>query len=155
MRHVFDFLNQVGFMNPVGGFVAGGAHARWSSIHLKENDLKKGAVPKLVSVRVSLDRMQDDGSAYYAITVVFENGVFCNVPIHEGPSEIAWPEWREYVQTTGIDVGGNLRLANGRMLNRESLYHDCVEGFLNPGPAPDGMQGYGPWYKFRRGRTET
>ena len=122
---------------------------------MKESDLKKGGIPKLVSVRASLDRMLEDGSVYYAITVVFENGVFCNVPFRDGPSERTWPEWIEFVQKTGIDVEGNLRLANGRILNRESLYDDCVEGFLNPGPTPDGMQVYGPWYKFRRERTET
>ncbi len=154
MRHVLDFLNQVGFLNTAGGFVSGGAHATWSGIHLKENDLKKGTIPKLISVKASLDRIFDDGSVYYAITVVFQNGVFCNVPIHDGSSERTWPEWMEFVHKTDIDAEGNLRLANGRILDCEGLYHACVQGFLNPGPAPDGMQIYGPWYRFRQGRSE-
>ena len=98
--------------------------------------------------------MPDDGSVYYVITVVFENGVFCNVPIHDGSSERTCSEWMEFVQRTDIDAEGNLRLANGRILPRERLYHDCVKGFLNPGPAPYGMQVGGPWYKFRRDRSD-
>ncbi|MDE2841782.1 MAG: hypothetical protein OXN21_00215 [Chloroflexota bacterium] len=151
MRHVLDFLNQAGFMHQIGGFIPSGAHAAWSSIHLKESDLKKGTIPKLISVGASFDRMLEDGSVYYAIAVVFENGVFCNIAIHDGPSEKTGPEWIEFVNKTDIDAKGNLRLANGQILHRESLYHDCVDGFLNPGPAPYGMQVGGPWYKFRRG----
>ena len=154
MGHVLDFLNQAGLMDQIGGFVSSGDHAHWSSIFLKESDLRKGTIPKLVSVRAFLDRMMDDGSVYYAFTVVFENGVFCNIPFRHGPSERTWSEWKEFVDRADIDVEGNLRLPNGRIPDRESLYEDCVQGFLNPGPAPDGMQVYGPWYRFRRDRRE-
>ena len=150
MHHVFDFLNQMAFMNLVGGFVSGGPYATWSTIEVSENVLRERAVPRLVSSRVALDRRLDDGSVYYVVTVVFENGVFSRVPVREEPSERTWPEWIEFVNKTRIDEEGNLRLAGGRVLHRQALYHESVEALLNPGPNPDGIQDYGPWFQFRK-----
>ena len=150
MHHVFDFLNQMAFMNLVGGFVAGGPYATWSIIEVSENVLRERAVPRLVSSRVALDRRLDDGSVYYVVTVVFENGVFAHWPFHEGPSERTWPEWIEFVNETRIDEEGNLRLAGGRVFHWQTLYHGSVEALLNPGPSPEGIQDSGPWFQFRK-----
>ncbi len=150
MHHVFDFLNQIGFLNAVGGFVSSGAHASWSSIHLKESDLNREMIPKLVSCRGSLHRELDDGTADYVMALVFENGVYFSLPISVESSRRSSFECFDFVSKFRIDDEGNLLLPNGETRDRETLYSQGVDALLNPKPIQERAPEYGPWYQFRK-----
>ena len=150
MHHVFDFLNQAGFMVPVGGFVPGGGHAAWTSLHLQESDFKRGTTPTLVSCRGSLGEMDEDGTAYYVISLVFENGVYFCLAIHDVTTSKSSSEWYTFVSKIRIDEDGRLRFPDGEVRDCESLYAQGVDDFLNHGIRPGGAPQYGPWFRFRK-----
>ena len=81
MRHVLDFLNQMGFMTTLPGFLSHGPAASWTLFPGMEEALRSTPAPDLVSLRVSFDRELQGGSTRHIASVVFENGVFTNVPI--------------------------------------------------------------------------
>ena len=82
MRHVFDLLNQMAFMTTMPGFLAHGPAAAWTVFPGMENSLENRPVPRIVSLRTSMDKELEDGSSWHVVSVVFENGVFVNIPVH-------------------------------------------------------------------------
>ena len=150
MRHVFDFLNQMGFMTKMPGFLSHGPNAAWTVFPGMEDDLKKGATPKLVSIRTSADKTQDDGSSWHIVSVVFENGVFTNIPV-EYPNDGSSPADRiEFFNKTRVDKEGNLCFANGLVRDRGSLYAEAVDTLFGKSRKIEGLGVPGPSFRIRR-----
>ena len=150
MRHVFDFLNQLGFMTRSPGFLDDGAAAAWVVFPGMEEDLVSGPTPGIVSLRTSMDKVLDNGSSWHVVSVVFENGVFVTVPVlyyDDGST----PEHRiDLFKTTCIDSDGDLRLPKGHIKTRKSLYKEAVDALFGKGPKIDGLGVPGPPFRFRK-----
>ena len=150
MRHVFDFLNQMGMMSSFPVARADGSVAGWTvSPHL-EDKLRNRPTPAIVSLRAWMDKMLEDGSTYHVIGVVFENGVFVNIPIHHPPQSRAVRERIKFFKQTRVDKNGDVRFADGSIKSRGPLYQEAVDALLGKGPKIEGVGLAGPWLKFRK-----
>ena len=150
MRHVFDFLNQMGFMTKMPGFLDNGPAAAWTLYPGMEKDLAGRPVPRLVSLRTSMDKELDDGSSWHVVSVVFENGVFVNIPVQYDDDGSSPRQRIEFFNKTFIDWDGNLRFANGRVKDRKSLYREAVVALLGKGPKIEGLGVPGPAFRFKK-----
>lgn len=152
MRHVLDFLNQMGLMTKAPGFLADGSHAAWTFFPGIEKDLANKPVPRLVSLRTSMDKELDDGSSWHVVSVVFENGVFADIPVHYDDTRSSLKQRIEFLNKTIIDRDGNLRFANGRVKDRNSLYWEAMQALLGKGPKMEGLGVPGPAFRFSKPR---
>ena len=150
MRHVLDFLNQIGFMTTMPGFRDDGSNAAWTVFPGMENELINRVIPEIVSIRTALVRELDDGSTWHALCVVFENGVFANFPVSYPSDGTSIMERNEFFSRTSVDDGGNLRFANGTVSHRQTLYREAVSVLFNGGQQIEGMSVPGPWFRIRR-----
>ncbi len=150
MHHALDFLNQMGFMTKSPGFLSHGPNAGWTVFPNDEAVLRNRDVPQLVSLRTSMGEEREDGSSWHALHVVFENGVFTNIPLDYQNDGSSIAERIEFVAKTRIDSDGNLRFANGLIKDRVSIYREAVYTLLGKGPKID-LSVWGPWFRFRRG----
>ena len=150
MHHVFDFLNQMAFMSRDAGFHDDGANASWSVFPGMEETLTNRPTPKLVSLRTTFDKELEDGSTWHVVSVVFENGVFVNIPVDCPPDDRPLRTRIESINKTRIDKDGNVRFPNGIVKDRVSLYREAVDALLNRGPKLEGRGVPGPAFRFRR-----
>ena len=152
MRHVFDFLNQMGLMSTVpASFQDRAAHVNWMPIFDEEDALRNiKPTPKLVSLRTSMDQVLEDGSSLYVISVVFENGVFTNIPVEYAANGRSQQERNEFISRVRIDEDGNVRFPNGNVKDRETLYGEAVDGLFHKGPQVSGRGIPGPTFRFRK-----
>ena len=154
IRHVLDFLNQLGVLGKLAGHLPNGPHAGWTLYPEMEHPLRSMPAPALVSLRMSFGGEREDGSSWHVASVVFENGVFVNVPIDHASNGRPLRERIDWVNTTRIDAAGNLRLPNGAVKDRHALYHEALDALLDRGQeiegvdVPEGVPG--PWFRIRR-----
>ena len=147
IRHVLDFLNQIGALigkfqyNNFGGFHTLSIH------HTKETLLAWNPEPKPISVRTA------DGPVepHLGLHIVFDNGLFCNVPIRLEPLEGNLRHRRDSLKEARIDANGNFVFADGSVLGYRQIYIDAVNTWCDPslenqnrGPV------HGPWIKIRK-----
>ena len=151
MHHVLDFLNQIGFMTKAAGFLSDGPNAGWTIFPGMDEDLANRPVPRLVSLRASMDQVLDDGSSWHVVSVVFENGVFVDLPVCYGNDGSTVQHRIDFFNKTSIDDDGNLRFANGLVEDRERLYKGAVNALSGKGPKLEGLGVPGPAFRFRRG----
>ena len=149
MRHVFDFLNQMAFMTTTPGFLDDGSFAAWTVFPGMESTLRNRPTPRLVSLRTAMDKELEDGTTWYVVSVVFENGVFVNIPVHYAPDGRPLRERNAFFSQTRIDQDGNVRFPNGDVKDRESLYHGAVDALFRKGPKIEGIGIPGPPFRFR------
>ena len=154
MRHVLDFLNQMGFMTTLPGFLSHGPAASWTLFPGMEEALRSAPAPNLVSLRMSLDRELQDGSTWRIASVVFENGVFTNVPINYAADHRSLTERIDWINESRIDQDGNLRLSSGAVKDRQVLYGEAIDSLLHKGPKLEGVGVPGPAYRFRKDKQE-
>ena len=147
---MFDFLNQMGLMSEMPGFLADGAFAAWTVFPGMEDTIRNRPVPGLVSIRTSMDNQLENGSTYHVVSVVFENGVFVNIPVAYPPDGSSVQERMRFFDKTLIDEDGNLRFANGSVKDRESLYSEAVDALFKKGPRIEGIGIPGPWFQFSK-----
>ena len=150
MRHVFDFLNHMGFMTQMAGFTQDGISCGWMVFPEMEQSLNNRPVPNLASVRTALVRQLDDGTIHYAVSVVFENGVFVNKPVNYPPDGKSNRQRTKFFERTNIDQDGNLRFPNGDVITRENLYKEAVDVMVHGGQQIEGMSVPGPWFQVRK-----
>ena len=152
MRHIFDFLNQMGMMSSSPAYPPdGGAHVSWRAFVTDEDTLRNvRPIPKLVSLRTSMVKQLEDGSTRHSVSVVFENGVFVNIPVDYAPDGRSPQERNRLISKTHIDENGNVRFLDGNIKDRESLYREAIDAQLDKGPKTDGGGVRGPWFKFRK-----
>ena len=150
MRHVLDFLNQMGFLTTMPGFLSHGPAAKWTVFPDMEDALRKGPLPQLVSIRISMDKVQDDGSSWHIVSVAFENGVFTNIPVEYPNDGSSSAERIEFFNNTSVDKNGDLRFANGLAKDRGSLYMEAVATLVGKGHKIEGLGVPGPSFRIRR-----
>ena len=150
MRHVFDFLNQLGFMTKRPGFRDDGPTAAWALFPGMEEGLTNRPIPRLVSLRTSMDKELPDGSSWHVVSVVFENEVFANVLVPYDDDGSSSGERIEFFNKTVIDEDGNLRFANGHAKDRKDLYQEAIAALLGKGPKIEGAGVPGPAFQFKR-----
>ena len=75
LRHVLDFLNQMGWLTEVPVVVSDAPRVEAVGWHLDRENWD-GAVPSLVSVRPMLDADADNPAHRYGASIVFEDGIF-------------------------------------------------------------------------------
>ena len=146
----------VRFSEPYGFHDAnGGIHTGWHLLRLdgisgNEQSLNNRPVPNLASVRTALVRQLDDGTIHYAVSVVFENGVFLNKPVNYPPDGKSNRQRTKFFERTNIDQDGNLRFPNGDVITRENLYKEAVDVMVHGGPQIEAMSVPGPWFQIRK-----
>ena len=152
MRHVFDFLNQMGFMTLMPGVLPGGISVVWSFVGVSETDLSRRPAPDLVSLRTEFLGEADDGSARFVTSAVFENGIFVCIPLLRRPR--AADKLRlieEFPTGTRIDERGDIAFPDGHTILHEPLYRNAYQALLAGGtPAPEGFAIPGPWFRIRK-----
>ena len=147
---MFDFLNQMGFMTTMPGFLSDGPVAKWTVFPDMEDNLANRPAPNLVSLRTSIVKELEDGSSWHVVSVVFENGVFADIPVHYAHDGSSPRQRIEFLNKTFIDEDGNLRFANGLVKDRESLYREAVDALSGRGPKIEGLRVPGPAFRIRR-----
>ena len=150
--HVYDFLNQMGMLSsfPVSADDKN-CCIMWKPHGDREEALRTIApTPDLVSLRTSFVKKMENGSDFYAVIVVFENGVFMSKPIELPPDGRSNPERYEFMLKTHVDEHGNVRFANGTIMKRDTLYAEAVDVQFGKGPKHNLGGVPGPWYQFKK-----
>ena len=149
-RHVFDFLNQTGVLS------LGHAHDDASrscsfEAYIFDSDgrnrlLQWRPKPKLISVRTQQEGKEAD-PPYKALTVVFDNGLFANVPC-QVPDQRRW----EALGDASVHSDSNLVFADGTVINSDQLYRSAVHEHepRKPGDERPRLPVSGPPIRFRR-----
>ena len=151
MRHVFDFLNQMGFMHRGSGYVPPGMSVGWSFVGVSAAELRRRPTPNLVSLRTEFLGETEDGELRIVTCAVFENGMFVHVPVLRRPADEKKRRLIDaFVETTRIDERGDIAFPDGQTLARDHLYRSACEALLGEGrAAPEGFAVPGPWFKIR------
>lgn len=145
MRHVFDFLNQMGWLHeaPAGNLEGGGKVSFWHT--LREGAIES-PVPALISVRPLLYPEQEHPSDRFGASVAFENGVFGLIPMGPVMEETvarAKERTRKWQEMT-INDKGDLSVPGLGTAPAADIYRNCLKGEKRPGPGI-----WKPWVQFR------
>ena len=147
VRHALDFLNQTGVLS-LGGFAYDeeSCSCLFSTHHDPDTLWNWTPAPKLVSVRTHYDGKDEDPPCK-AVTVVFDNGLFSNVPFLLA-DECHWVSCGD----AGIDSDGNLVFASGDRVGSTELYRRVVIGLKSGDEGRDQPRRpvAGPAIRFRR-----
>lgn len=146
VRHALDFLNQTGVLSLRGFAYDEESSCQFSTYHDPDTLLNWRPAPKLVSVR-TLDDGRDEDSPWKGVTVVFDNGLFGNVPFLFS-DERHWASCGD----AGIDCDGNLVFASGDRVGSTELYRNVVMGLQSSGDGSEQPRRpvAGPAIRFRR-----
>lgn len=146
IRHVLDFLNQIGALLDGGHTGTGQAHSL-RIFHDERTLLAWNPKPKPISVRTG------DGPVhpYLGLHIVFDNGLFGNVPYRFSPLNGSLESRREALKEARIEADGNLMFADGTVLDYRQLYESIVSRVCNPSEG-SGVRGpvHGPWIRMGR-----
>ena len=145
-RHVLDFLNQTGVLSLR---LTHDGHSRSCifDVHLDRDRLLRWTPqPKLVSVRTH-DDGRDADPPYKGVTVVFDNGLFANVPF-QLDARHSWAA----LGKAGIHSDGHLTFDDGTVIACGEIYTSVVVGRDQPKPGNDDPRRpiTGPSIRFRR-----
>ena len=121
LRHVLDFLNQLGVLS-LGGRAhhdeSGSCLLQWYQD--ADTLVNWTPEPRLISVRTH-DDGRDETPPIKGVTVVFDNGVFANVPF----AVASEGEWLSLGRAR-IDSDGRLMFANGIVVGASEIYRSVV-----------------------------
>lgn len=128
LRHVFDFLNQMGLMGKAM-FIAQSAgrlaSASWT-ISGSEQTLRSRPTPDVISIRPIGCESNDPDDLWPGLSLVFENGIHSVVrPQREGALPLE--ETKDIIRRSEIDEQGGLRLGNGSVLSSAYLYRASLD----------------------------
>ena len=149
MGHVFDFLNHMGMMTTYPGIAEDGSAAGWMPFPEMEDQFNFSPAPRIVSLRTFYAGELENGSSLYGIGIVFDNGVFANIPLEHPRDDCTFQERGHYIETAQIDTAGNLCLPNGTVIDRTELYQQSVAALCGGGQQIEGIGVPGPWYRIR------
>ena len=135
LRHVFDFLNQMGWLDegPTVILEKQGKTSVWHTDRGRELD---EPAPALVSVRPLVNPEQQDPRYRYEASVVFENGVFGRVPMGPEKEETeaqAEERTRKWMKMT-VNEKGDLHVPDLGTVAATKLYSGCLKGEKRPAP---------------------
>ena len=144
-RHVLDFLNQTGVLSLHAAHTMVGPSCVLSVLPDRDALLQWRPEPRLVSVRTHGANTQTD--RHKAVTVVFDNGLFANVPfLLDGTHR------RTVLGDASIRRDGSaLVFADGTTVAARQIYETAVAGHCDlPGDGRPRLPVTGPWIRFRR-----
>lgn len=135
MRHVFDFLNQMGWLgeDSLNLFAERGTASSWQ---IDRTAKVEDPPPALISARPVINPEQPDPVHRYEASIVFENGLFGRTPM--GPD-------REETQTQAsersckwmkmtVNDDGNLHVPGLGTVSAADLYRLHLKGEKHPAP---------------------
>lgn len=134
IRHVLDFLNQMGWITERPIHVHDDRVLMW--LPFRDQWTPSQPVPRLASVRPIID---DELPYRYGMSIVFEDGIFARVQVQPADS-LNDEQW----MGTAIDENGDIRVPNGALLSATELYAQCF------GPTTEGPGTYSPPFRFTR-----
>ena len=145
LRHVFDFLNQMGWLHeaPTFNLDESGKSSTWNIDRDREVE---DSTPALVSVRPIVHPEQSDPRYRYEASIVFENGVFGRTPMgpeNEETEAQAKERTRRWMEMT-VNGAGELSVPGLGTVSAATLYRNTLKGERRPAPAMPG-----PWIQFR------
>ena len=149
LRHVFDFLNQMGWMSE-GSIVILEGQERGSGWDINRDGELEEPTPALISVRPVVNPEQRDPRYRYEASVVFENGVFGRVPMGpereetEAQARERTHKWMKMM----INEQGDLSVPDLGTVPAIKLYLDYLKGKKYPAPGI-----WQPWVQFRDDST--
>ena len=144
-RHVLDFLNQTGVLSLHSAHNAASHSCVLSVLPDRDALLLWKPEPKLVSVRTHGADKQTD--LYKAVTVVFDNGLFANVPFM-----VRDARQREVLGDASIRPDGSaLVFADGTTVPSRGIYEGAVAAHCDRrGDRKPRLPVTGPSIRFRR-----
>ncbi|MYD72361.1 MAG: hypothetical protein F4W89_16700 [Acidobacteria bacterium] len=145
LRHVLDFLNQMGWLTEGPILVSGPPDVQAIGWHVNRDDWD-GRIPTLVSARPMLDTNAENPIYRYGASIVFEDGVHGCVPFvppSETPEETErmsrlWPAM------TVTDDGDLVVPGLGVEISAARLYRSLMKGERQAGPM------WGPAMRFSK-----
>ena len=146
LRHVFDFLNQMGWLTEGPTFLPDrpGTSSAWTID--TTGDPEKPA-PALISARPFVNPQGPDPRQHYGAGVAFENGVFGNTPMgpvrEETPAQ-AKERTRKWMKMY-VNKAGDLEVPGLGTVSAADLYQGTLKGERHTGPGIPG-----PWIQFRK-----
>ena len=135
LRHVFDFLNQMGWLYE-GSFIFLEHKGKTSSWHIYRDGKTEEPPPPLISVRPVVNPEQQDPRFRYEASVVFENGVFGRTPMGpevEETEDQARERTRKWMTMT-INEKGDLFVPDLGTVSGAQLYRTQLKGEKTPAP---------------------
>ncbi len=127
--HVFDFLNQMGFMVSTTARDRGGSQAKLVALQTLDDTFLDGHEKQIVSIRPYAKR-NEDGTVQYLVSVVFENGVYLSKDISAMLGPTSPPDAEGFCNTTHIGTGGNVNLPDENFISRDALYQEGIDVLL-------------------------
>ena len=152
LRHVLDFLNQMGWMDGSPAFTVGssqpiGRSSSWrieSDYNVQREKIPiPGPTPPLVSVRPIIEKAPSSTAFLYGASVVFEDAVFGQIMVGK-PEELVDGKVQQWKKMR-VDEEGNLNVPGICSVLGKDLYIHCMRG-----RKVQGTQVSGPWLQFRR-----
>ena len=151
IHHVFDFLNQMGLMRSTPKVFQDGQDFKghyWSLRTDRHEIVEQEAVPKLISLRTSIDNDSEDGSPRYMVSVAFQNGVFGNGAVDILAGDFTEQGKREFFNKAEVDTDGNLSVPNIGAIQASTLYDRCINYLSGERSNEGGI--WGPPMKFSK-----
>ena len=146
LRHVFDFLNQMGWLHEES-FIFLADRGTTSSWHVDRTGEAEDPPPALISVRPLINPEQQDPRFRYEASMVFENGVFGRTPMgpeREETEEQAKERTHKWMMMT-VNEDGDLYVPDLGTVSAAKLYRNHLKGEKRPAPGiPQ------PWVQFRK-----
>ena len=135
LRHVFDFLNQMGWLTE-GSFILLAERGATSLWHVNRTGPIEEPTPPLISVRPLIDPDQEDPRFRYEASMVFENGVFGRTPMgpeSEGTKAQTKERRRKWMRMT-VNADGDLHVPDLGIVSAAELYRSHLKGERHEAP---------------------
>ena len=145
LRHVIDFLNQMGWLHQ-GSFTFLAEQGKASSWHIDKSGEVDEPTPALISARPFVDPQEPDSRYLYAASVAFENLVFGTTPMgpEHGETEAQANDRTDKWMRMTVDERGNLHIPDLGTVPAADLYWNCLRGETQQRRGV-----WSPWVQFR------
>ena len=133
--HVFDFLNQMGWLNE-DSFNFFAERATGSFWHINRTGEPQDPPPALISVRPVVNPEQEDPRHRYEASIVFEDGLFGRTPMgpeNEESQDQAKERTRRWMKMT-VNKNGDLEVPGLGTVSAGELYRVHLKGEKRPAP---------------------
>jgi len=145
LRHVIDFLNQMGWLHQ-NSFTFIAEQGKTSSWHIDKEGEPEDPTPALISARPLVDLQEPDPRYRYAASIAFENLVFGTIPMgpeNEETEAQAKDRTDKWLKMT-VNERGDFCVPDLGTVPAARLYWNCLKGEQQSGPSIPS-----PWVQFR------
>ena len=144
LRHVLDFLNQMGWLHE--GSFAQGEEGRASTWRIDREGSPSEPAPPFIGPPL-VDPMEEDSRYRYGASAAFEDGVFGTTPMgpdrRESEAQVK-DRTSKWLKMT-VNERGNLQVPEWESVSAAKLYQHYMAGEKHSGPGI-----WGPWVQFRK-----